>query len=65
MTRYCLSFFENRTPKMSSAKSRKDNDFETNHPEEFQKLIAEFRDTMKSKCKPLPDDPDYFTNEKM
>ncbi|KAM7533682.1 hypothetical protein Aperf_G00000122520 [Anoplocephala perfoliata] len=48
---------------MSSAKGDNRMDFEKENPEKFRKMITEFRNTMKTKCKPLPDEPDYFTDE--
>lgn len=47
----------------SEGSSRKESDFETKNSAEFQKLKEKLRDAVKSKCQPLPDEPDFFTNE--
>ncbi len=46
---------------MASAKAN----FEVAHPDEFKKMITDFREIMKKKCQPLPDEPDYFTCDLM
>eukprot|EP00108_Taenia_solium_P006456 TsM_000397500 transcript=TsM_000397500 gene=TsM_000397500 len=49
---------------MSSSKSSgKGANLEATNPEEFHRLLTKFRDTMAKTCKPLPDEPDFFTNE--
>ncbi|KAM7533654.1 hypothetical protein Aperf_G00000122501 [Anoplocephala perfoliata] len=48
---------------MPAVFSAKNDDLETNNPEEFQKLKGQFKDAIKNKCKPLPDEPDFFTND--
>lgn len=50
---------------MSSKSSGKSANLESTDPEEFHRLLTKFRDTMAKKCKPLPDEPDFSTNESM
>lgn len=49
---------------MPSVKSNDDN-IETTDPEAFKQMLKEFRKTMQQKCKPLPEEPDYFTSDLM
>ncbi|VDL28902.1 unnamed protein product [Hymenolepis diminuta] len=47
---------------MPSVKSN-DDSIETTDPEAFKQMLKEFRKTMQQKCKPLPEEPDYFTSD--